>query len=262
MSAAIRCRHLHRQRGLPRLQGGSGAGRDSACCAGRLRPPPPWARSDSAAAVLRGRRPRARWARSGAFPQVARKAEARFGGFLADGALILGFNFTNVSAPAEGLGPTSPDSCTVFGFCCLLVWGYIADLSMVPRLRRGRLAGRALSHPFILRGQNFRAKMNLALSETLGRRPPQAEWLRDAELCKAARDEATKEAREASCWRRGELQRRGTTWKQEDSEPTRRRTLAHILNLAAALESLRKRLRHFMPNLQATRLRRFSFFSS
>ena len=65
---------------------------------------------------------------------------------------ILGFNFTNVSAPAEGLGPTSPDSCTVFGFCYLFVWGYIADLSMVPRLRRGRLAGRALSHPFILRG--------------------------------------------------------------------------------------------------------------
>ena len=44
----------------------------------------------SPAANLRGRRPRARWARSGAFPQVARKAEARFGGFL------LGFNFTNV----------------------------------------------------------------------------------------------------------------------------------------------------------------------
>ena len=60
----------------PSTAGGSGAGRDSACCAGRLRPPPPWARSDSAAAVLRGRRPRARWARSGAFPQVARKAES------------------------------------------------------------------------------------------------------------------------------------------------------------------------------------------
>ena len=67
---------------------------------------------------------------------------------------ILGFNFTNVLAPAEGLHPTSSDLCTVFGFCYLLVWGYIADLSMVPRLRRGRLAGRALSHPFILRGQN------------------------------------------------------------------------------------------------------------
>ena len=74
MSAAIRCRHLHRQRGLPRLQGGSGAGRDSACCAGRLRPPPPWDRSDSAAAVLRGRRPRARWARSAAFPSGSAKA--------------------------------------------------------------------------------------------------------------------------------------------------------------------------------------------
>ena len=69
-----------------------------------------------------------------------------------DSAAVRGFNFTDVLAPAEGLGPTSPDSCTVFGFCYLLVWGYIADLSMVPRLRRGRLAGRALSHPFILRG--------------------------------------------------------------------------------------------------------------
>ena len=58
-----------------------------------------------------------------------------------------------VLAPAEGLHPTSRSSCTVFGFCYLFVWGYIADLSMVPRLRRGRLAGRALSHPFILRGQ-------------------------------------------------------------------------------------------------------------
>ena len=63
---------------------------------------------------------------------------------------ILGFNFTNVSAPAEGLHPTSSDLRTVFGFCYLFVWGYIADLSMVPRLRRGRLAGRALSHPLYL----------------------------------------------------------------------------------------------------------------
>ena len=52
--------------------------------------------------------------------------------------------------------PRSRSSCTVFGFCYLFVWGYIADLSMVPRLRRGRLAGRALSHPFILRGHNSR----------------------------------------------------------------------------------------------------------
>ena len=100
MSAAIRCRHLHRQRGLPRLQGGSGAGRDSACCAGRLRPPPPWARSDSAAAVLRGRRPRARWARSAAFPSGSAKARIW---------RILGFNFTNVLAPAEGLPPSTAD---------------------------------------------------------------------------------------------------------------------------------------------------------
>ena len=43
----------------------------------------------SPAAVLRGRRPRARWARS-AFPST-------------DLADVLGFNFTNVLAPAEGL---------------------------------------------------------------------------------------------------------------------------------------------------------------
>jgi len=59
-----------------------------------------------------------------------------------------------VDRRTRSLRPTSRSSCTVFGFCYLLVWGYIADLSMVPRLRRGRLAGRALSHPFILRGQN------------------------------------------------------------------------------------------------------------
>ena len=45
---------------------------------------------------------------------------------------------------------TSRSSCTVLGFCYLLVWGCIADLSMVPRLRRGRLAGRALRTPFYL----------------------------------------------------------------------------------------------------------------
>ena len=92
------------------------------------------------AAVLRGRRPRARWARSAAFPSGSAKARIW---------RILGFNFTNVLAPAEGLGPTSHGFCTVFGFCYLLVWGYIADLSMVPRLRRGRLASRALRTPFI-----------------------------------------------------------------------------------------------------------------
>ena len=45
----------------------------------------------------------------------------------------------------------------VHGIRILLVWGYIADLSMVPRLRRGRLASRALRTPFIyiLRGQNY-----------------------------------------------------------------------------------------------------------
>ena len=78
----------------PSTAGGSGAGRDSACCAGRLRPPPPWARSDSAAAVLRGRRPRARWARSAAFPQLLRKHDL---------AAVLGFNFTDVLPPAERL---------------------------------------------------------------------------------------------------------------------------------------------------------------
>ena len=78
------------------------------------------------------------------FPSVAPKARI-WRTFLAQ--------IYDVLAPAEGLHPTSHGFCTVFGFCYLLVWGYIADLSMVPRLRRGRLAGRALSHPFILRGQ-------------------------------------------------------------------------------------------------------------
>ena len=89
----------------------------------------------SPAAVLRGRRPRARWARSAASLSCSVRSGRS--------------SFTHVLAPAEGLGPTSPDSCTVFGFCYLLVWGYIADLSMVPRLRRGRLASRALRTPFI-----------------------------------------------------------------------------------------------------------------
>ena len=49
----------------------------------------------SPAAVLRGRRPRARWARS-AFPST-------------DLADVLGFNFTNVLAPAEGLPPSTAE---------------------------------------------------------------------------------------------------------------------------------------------------------
>ena len=64
---------------------------------------------------------------------------------------------SDVLAPAEGLPPSTAlkprprlhGFCTVFGFCYLFVWGYIADLSMVPRLRRGRLASRALRPPFI-----------------------------------------------------------------------------------------------------------------
>ena len=49
--------------------------------------------------------------------------------------------------------PHRPVRARYSDFGYLLVWGYIADLSMVPRLRRGRLAGRALSHPYVLRGQ-------------------------------------------------------------------------------------------------------------
>ena len=94
----------------------------------------------SPAAVLRGRRPRARWARS-AFPST-------------DLADVRGFNCTDVLTPAEDLhGPGHAVRARYSDFGYLLVWGYIADLSMVPRLRRGRLAGRALSHPVILRGQ-------------------------------------------------------------------------------------------------------------
>ena len=50
----------------------------------------------SPAAVLRGRRPRARWARSAAFPLLSCSEST-------DLADVLGFNFTNVLAPAEGL---------------------------------------------------------------------------------------------------------------------------------------------------------------
>ena len=118
----------------------------------------------SPAAVLRGRRPRARWARSAASLSCSvRSGRSSFTHvfnctslslnctYLAYWELsqlyVLSLNCTNVLAPADGLGPRSRSLCTVFGFCYLLVWGYIADLSMVPRLRRGRLAGRALSHP-------------------------------------------------------------------------------------------------------------------
>ena len=163
MSAAIRCRHLHRQRGLPRLQGGSGAGRDSACCAGRLRPPPPWDRSDSAAAVLRGRRPRARWARSAAFPSGS--AKARIWRILAS-ILRMSWHQLKACIPHRPLRARYSD----FGY--LLVWGYIADLSMVPRLRRGRLAGRALRTPFI----SCAVKITHGPSAELGRGPPQAAW--------------------------------------------------------------------------------------
>ena len=49
---------------------------------------------------------------------------------------------------------------TVFGFCYLFVWGYIADLSMVPGVcDAGAPCGQgALRHPslYILRGQNIK----------------------------------------------------------------------------------------------------------
>ena len=63
---------------------------------------------------------------------------------------------------------------------------------MVPRLRRGRLAGRALSHPYVLRGQNRQPKgvvrgsfeiqisflTRLVLVETLGGiAPPTKQFL-------------------------------------------------------------------------------------
>ena len=73
---------------------------------------------------------------------------------------------------------------TVFGFCCLFVWG-IPDLSMVPpregctaSATRGRLAGtEALSPLYILRGQNpartgtgLARTLALTCEETQGRR--------------------------------------------------------------------------------------------
>ena len=74
-------------------------------------------------------------------PQVARKHG--FGGFLAS-ILRMSWHQLKACIPHRPLRARYSD----FGY--LLVWGYIADLSMVPRLRRGRLAGRALSHPLYL----------------------------------------------------------------------------------------------------------------
>ena len=68
----------------------------------------------SPAAVLRGRRPRARWARS-AFPST-------------DLADVLAF--TNVLAPAEGLRPRlrSHGFCTVFGYVAICSCGGILQI--------------------------------------------------------------------------------------------------------------------------------------
>ena len=49
------------------------------------------------------------------------------------------------SSKPSWLPPKQEVPTPAVGFCYLFVWGYIADLTMVPRLRRGRLAGRALS---------------------------------------------------------------------------------------------------------------------
>jgi hypothetical protein len=127
----------------PSTAGGSGAGRDSACCAGRLRPPPPWARSDSAAAVLRGRRPRARWARSGAFPQVARKAEARFGGFLAS-ILRMSRHQLKACIPHHMVSARYSDFaiCSCGGILQICQWYRVCDA--------GALRAEPLGHPLYL----------------------------------------------------------------------------------------------------------------
>ena len=63
----------------------------------------------------------------------------------------VGFNCTSVLAPADGLpGRHRRIRARYSDFGYLFVWGYIADLSMVPRLRRGRLASRALRTPLYL----------------------------------------------------------------------------------------------------------------
>ena len=72
------------------------------------------------------------------FPSVAPKARKHgFGG-------RSWLQFYECLAPAEGLRPsTAQITWFLHGIRILLfvrVWGYIADLSMVPRLRRGRLA--------------------------------------------------------------------------------------------------------------------------
>ena len=92
------------------------------------------------AAVLRGRRPRARWARSAA----SLSCSVRKHGF--GGRSWLQFY---VLAPLKAWVRHRRIRARYSDFGYLLVWGYIADLSMVPRLRRGRLAGRALRTPFI-----------------------------------------------------------------------------------------------------------------
>ena len=126
--------------------GGSGAGRDSACYAGRLRPPPPWDRSDSAAAVLRGRRPRARWARSAAFPSGS--AKARIWRILAS---ILRMSWHQLKACTAQIaqfvhGIRILAICSCGGILQICQWYRVCDA--------GALRAEPLATLYILRGQN------------------------------------------------------------------------------------------------------------
>ena len=68
-----------------------------------------------------------------------------------DLAAVLGFNFTEVlrlgTSSRLAPGQIVAFLCTVFGFCYLFVWGYIADLSMVPRLSATRARAPCVQSP-------------------------------------------------------------------------------------------------------------------
>ena len=111
----------------------------------------------SPAAVLRGRRPRARWARSAAFPPKARKHG--FGGRSC-------FNFTGM-APAEGLHGADHAVrarysdfaiCSCGGILQICQWYRVCDA--------GALRAEPLGHPlYLARSKEFPTRRRLAPSE-------------------------------------------------------------------------------------------------
>ena len=109
-------------------------------------------RSVSSPAAVRGRRPRARWARSAAFPQLLPKHEST------DLADVLGFNFTDVLHQLKAChgGDHAVRArysdfaiCSCGGILQICQWYRVCDA--------GALRAEPLGHPFILRGQNSAA---------------------------------------------------------------------------------------------------------